>query len=83
MCGYGVIPVGYTVSFACCPEMRDGHNCVIAASPEALARRLAHVCADRATRAGLAAAAIETRRNDLSPERLLTKYRRVLEFPNV
>jgi len=33
-CGYGMIPAGYTLSFACCPEMWDGENCVMAANPE-------------------------------------------------
>ena len=74
LCGYGVIPVGYPISFACCPEMRHGENCVMASTPHALAEQVAEVCADVGRRSRLAAGAIETRRTHFSDGVLLQKY---------
>jgi len=80
VCGYGMIPVGYPMTFACCPEMRDGYNCVVADTPRALAMKLASVANDDTQRARLAAGAIETRRQNFSSAALLDKYRHILNF---
>jgi glycosyltransferase involved in cell wall biosynthesis len=80
VCGYGMICAGYPVSFACCPEMRDGYNCVIGETPAELAEKMARVAGDSALHARLAAGALETRRTAFSAETLLEKYRRILDF---
>jgi glycosyltransferase involved in cell wall biosynthesis len=80
VCGYGMICAGYPATFACCPEMRDGYNCVIAESPSTLAEKLAQVAGDPAARERLAAGAMETRQRDFSFATLLEKYRRALDF---
>ncbi len=80
VCGYGMICAGYPATFACCPEMRDGYNCIIAETPAALAEKLALVASDDVTRERLSASAIETRRRDFSPVVLLEKYRSALVF---
>ena len=78
LCGYGMIAAGYPATFACCPEMRDGYNCVIAESPQSLADKLARLAADAPARERLAIGAIETRRKNFSFDVLLEKYRQLL-----
>jgi len=78
ICGLGMIAAGYHSTFACCPEMRDGYNCVIAESPQALADKLAIVAADAAKREQLANGSIETRRREFSHAVLLERYQRAL-----
>ncbi len=80
VCGYGMIAAGYPASFACCPEMRDGYNCVIADSPTQLAGKLAQVAADPAWRRRLSEGAFATRCHELSFSALLDRYRQALDF---
>jgi len=80
VCGYGMICAGYAETFACCPEMRDGYNCIIAETPDALVKKMASVAGEHALRERLAAGAIETSRRDFSFAALLERYRRILSF---
>jgi len=80
VCGYGMICAGYPETFACCPEMRDGYNCIIAETPAALAEKMADLADDQALRERLAAGAMETHRRDFSFAALLERYRRILSF---
>lgn len=79
-CGYGLIPAGYTISFACSPEMCDGYNCIMANSPGELARKIAQVGADAQLRQKLAEGALATRREDFSSAALLERYRKIMDF---
>jgi len=79
-CGYGMIAAGYPATFACCPEMRDGYNCVIGSSPAELVEKLAKVSANETLRQRLADGAFETRQRDFSFDALLERYRRALDF---
>ncbi len=80
VCGYGMISAGYEATFACCPEMRDGYNCVIARDPAQLVERLAQLQADVPARRRMATNAIDTRRREFSFTALLERYRRILDF---
>lgn len=80
MCGYGIIPVGYPITFACCPEMRDDVNCVAAETPTTLAAKLAQIATDPARRQRLSDGALATRRQELSFAAQLERYRQALNF---
>jgi glycosyltransferase involved in cell wall biosynthesis len=80
VCGYGMIPAGYGPTFACCPEMRDGFNCIIAETPAQLVEKLAQLQADEPARRRLATNAYQTRRQDFSFAVLLERYRHILKF---
>jgi len=82
LCGYGMIPAGYEATFACCPEMRDGFNCIMARDPAQLVQKLVQLQTDEPARRRLAANAFETRKTDFSFATLLEKYRGALQFPS-
>jgi len=80
LCGYGMIAAGYPATFACCPEMRDGYNCIIGANPAELVQKLAAAAADPTLRRKLTEGAIATRREAFSHAALLGRYRHALDF---
>lgn len=79
LCAYGVIPVGYPITFACCPEMVDGVNCVMARSPDEWVARLSALVADDSARSALAEGALRTRERQFSQAALLARYADLLE----
>jgi hypothetical protein len=78
--GYGVIPIGYPISFASCPELRHNVNCIIASTPHELAQSVGELYRNSEYRTRLISGATNTIQNELSSKALFPKYQRVLEF---
>lgn len=76
---FGVVSIGYRVTFRCAPEFTHGKDCLMAESPEELACLLSRFAADRALRCRLAEGARQLYESRYSFEAQIPKYRQVID----